>query len=107
MNSSKIWGLALCIGLLTGCKEKMGGRTEITKWPGGKRAAVSITYDDGTINQFHVARPIMDRLGFPGTFFIVTGEIPGSQYRGQFIGRPVDEIIRETASVPTDASNFY
>jgi peptidoglycan/xylan/chitin deacetylase (PgdA/CDA1 family) len=90
-----------------GCADKTAGLTEIAKWPDGKRAAVSITYDDGTINQFRVAMPIMDRLGFPGTFFIVTGEIPGSQYKGQFIGRPVGEIIRETASVPTDAGNFY
>ena len=31
------------------------GDTEITKWQDGKKGAVSITYDDGTINQFRVA----------------------------------------------------
>jgi len=35
-------------------------RTEITKWQDGKLAAVSMTYDDSTINQFRVALPMMN-----------------------------------------------
>jgi peptidoglycan/xylan/chitin deacetylase (PgdA/CDA1 family) len=83
------------------------GQTEITKWRYGKNGAVSLTYDDGSINQFRVAVPIMDSLGFPATFFIVTGQIPGSQYRGTFIGRPTKAIIEETITVPTDKGNFF
>jgi hypothetical protein len=83
------------------------GQTEITKWRYGKNGAVSLTYDDGSINQFRVAVPIMDGFGFPATFFIVTGQIPGSQYRGTFIGRPTKAIIEETATVPTDKGNFF
>jgi peptidoglycan/xylan/chitin deacetylase (PgdA/CDA1 family) len=83
------------------------GQTEITKWQYGKQAAVSLTYDDGSINQFRVAVPIMDRFGFPATFFIITGEIPGSQYHGTFVGRPTNTIIGETAKIPTDKDNFF
>ena len=83
------------------------GKTEITKWQYGKRAAVSLTYDDGSINQFRVAVPIMDSFGFPATFFIITGEIPGSRYHGTFIGRPTKTIIKETASIPTNQENFF
>jgi len=83
------------------------GRTEITKWQYGKSGAVSLTYDDGSINQFRVAVPLMDNLGFPATFFIITGQIPGSQYHGTFIGRPTKAIIEETASVPTSKENFF
>lgn len=97
--------LALIL-LLISCSEKNTGQTEITKWQDGKRAAVSITYDDGSINQFRKALPIMNSLGMPGTFFINTGSIPGSQYKGQFIGRPVKEIIAETAKTPTNKDNF-
>jgi peptidoglycan/xylan/chitin deacetylase (PgdA/CDA1 family) len=82
------------------------GETEITKWQYGKKGAVSITYDDGTINQFRVALPIMDSLDIPATFFINTGEIIGSRYHGTFIGRPVEEIIGETETVPTGEDNF-
>ena len=81
--------------------------TEITQWQYGKTGAVSLTYDDGSINQFRVAVPIMDSFAFPATFFIITGEISGSHYHGAFIGRPTNEIIQETAAIPTNAHNFF
>src|SRR5678815_2102095 len=77
------------------------GHTEITKWQYGKSGAVSLTYDDGSINQFRVAVPIMDTFGFPATFFIITGNVPGSRYHGTFVGRPTRAIIQETATVLT------
>ena len=83
------------------------GKTEITKWQYGKKAAVSLTYDDGSRNQFKYALPIMERLKLPGTFFIITGPIVGSVHPPKFIGRPVNEIISETENVPTNADNFF
>jgi peptidoglycan/xylan/chitin deacetylase (PgdA/CDA1 family) len=82
-------------------------RTEITKWQYGKNAAVSLTYDDGSINQFRKALPIMNKLRFPATFYIVTGNIPESKNTGKFIGRPVEEIIKETENTPTNKDNFF
>jgi peptidoglycan/xylan/chitin deacetylase (PgdA/CDA1 family) len=101
--------LTSVVFLTTMCITKPGsfGETEITRWQDCKRGAVSLTYDDGSINQFLKAMPIMDSLEMPGTFFIVTGQIPGSQYHGKFIGRPVKEIIGETASIPTGKDNFF
>ncbi|WP_183563844.1 polysaccharide deacetylase family protein [Mucilaginibacter sp. SP1R1] len=83
------------------------GKTSITKWQYDRTGAVSITWDDGSINQFKVALPILNRLQLKSTFFIITGQIPGSQYHGRFIGRPVKDIINETATVPTNKTNFY
>ena len=80
--------------------------TVITKWPDDKRGAVSITYDDGIINQLTIARPIMNRLGLPGTFFIITGKVEGAA-SGKFIGRDPEEIIAETAEQPTNEDNFF
>jgi peptidoglycan/xylan/chitin deacetylase (PgdA/CDA1 family) len=80
-------------------------RTEITKWQDGKRAAVSITFDDSTINQFRIALPMLNERGLPATFFVITGEIPGSEYRPMFVGRPIMEIIRESAKIPTSKDN--
>jgi len=82
-------------------------RTEITKWQDGKLAAVSITFDDSTINQFRIALPMLNERGMPATFFVITGEIPGSEYRPTFVGRPIMEIIRESAKVPTNKDNAY
>lgn len=95
--------------ILISCTNKMGvnpGHTVVTKWQGGKQSAISITYDDGTINQFTVARPIMNKLELPGTFYIITGKVNGSA-KGKFIGRPKDEIIQETASSNTNSDNFF
>jgi peptidoglycan/xylan/chitin deacetylase (PgdA/CDA1 family) len=105
----KIYLLAI-IGLMVisvRAASSQAGATEITKWPYGKGGAVSLTFDDGSINQFRVAVPIMDSFNLPATFFIITGEIPGSRYHGTFIGRPTKDIIQETASTPTSADNFF
>jgi peptidoglycan/xylan/chitin deacetylase (PgdA/CDA1 family) len=83
------------------------GHTEITKWQYGRNGAVSITYDDGSINQFLKAVPVMNNLNFPGTFFINTGSVPGSKYKGRFIGRPVKSIIEEAKTIPTGKANVY
>ena len=82
-------------------------RTEITKWQDGKLGAVSITFDDSTINQFRIALPMMNERGLPATFFVITGEIPGSEYRPMFVGRPIMEIIRESGRIPTNKDNAY
>ena len=86
--------------------EKNVGLTEITKWQGDKKSAISVTYDDGIVNQLTIAKPIMDRLGLPATFYIITGKVEGSG-TGKFIGRPQKEIIKETATIKTDADNFF
>ncbi len=71
----------LLISLMTGCDkpyDKNIGQTKVSKWKGNKKAAISITYDDGIISQFTVARPIMNKLNLPATFFVLTGKIEGS-----------------------------
>jgi len=83
------------------------GKTEITRWQDDKKGAVSITWDDGSINQFKVALPLLNSFKFPATFFIITGQIPGSKYHGKFIGRPVQDIIKETATIPTNKNNLF
>ncbi|HTJ14358.1 MAG TPA: polysaccharide deacetylase family protein [Dinghuibacter sp.] len=81
-------------------------QTTITKWPDDKNGAVSITYDDASRRQFTGALPLMERLQLPATFFVITGPIDGSEYKGKFIGRPIREIIGESATVPTNEHNF-
>ncbi len=87
-------------------RDPMVGQTEITKFQGNKKGAISVTYDDGIINQFTIAKPIMDSLGLPATFYIITGKVAGSG-KGQFIGRNPRDIISETAKIKTDSTNFF
>ena len=102
--------LVVMTSLLSSCSPESNqnnGRTEILKWKDGKMSAASLTYDDGSINQFRVALPMMEEKGFPGTFFINTGQIPGSEFKARFIGSPFEEIIKETAVVPTNLDNLF
>ncbi len=108
MKNSFVSALAL-ITVIGACSSRDGivGQTEITKWQDGKAGAISITYDDATINQFRQALPIMDTLGIKGTFFINTAHILDSEIPPKFIGRPLADIVKETATKPTDSINLF
>lgn len=42
---------------------------QIAKWYNFKEAAYTATFDDGSYNQFHLARPFLDSLDIKATFF--------------------------------------
>lgn len=44
-------------------------------WPGGKRAAVSLTFDDGRASQVDVGLPLFERLGGKVTFYVNPGAV--------------------------------
>ena len=92
--------------MFTSCSD-FKSETHIVNWHGDKAAAISITYDDASINQFRQALPIMNELGLKGTFFINTVNIPESQFPPKFIGRSLAEIIEETARIPTSEDNLF
>jgi peptidoglycan/xylan/chitin deacetylase (PgdA/CDA1 family) len=79
--------------------------TEITKWQDGKEACISLTFDDSSINQFRIDIPLLNERGIPGTFFVITGDIQGSKNQPTFVGRPMMDIIRESAQIPTNRDN--
>ncbi|MHC1780957.1 MAG: polysaccharide deacetylase family protein [Bacteroidales bacterium] len=82
-------------------------QSEVLRWMDGKSGAVSVTFDGGTVNQFKVAMPILNEHNFKGTFYIVTGDVNDAEYRGEFIGRPLNEIVEETKEQKTNASNLF
>lgn len=82
------------------------GDTTIATWQYDRAGAVTVTYDDASVNQFRVAAPLMTERGLPGTFFVMTGAVRGSTQPARFVGRPAADILRETATVPTDATNY-
>src|SRR5580692_12286710 len=105
-NLPKLLTTLFVLSFSAGLCTAQTGATTVTEWQYGKNGAISITYDDASRHQFTRAFPLMERLKLPATFFVITGPITGSKYHGQFVGRPVKEIINESASVPTDQHNF-
>jgi len=102
----KLLTLLAVLHLTTAPGQAQTGGTTITEWQYGKNGAISITYDDASRHQFTRALPLMEQLKLTATFFVITGPITGSLYHGKFVGRPVADIIKESATVPTDADNF-
>jgi len=49
----------------------------ITRWAGGAGAACSLTFDDGTLDQYSAAFPLLEARGLKATFFLTAG------YRGE------------------------
>ena len=99
----------ITLGVLAGITSCTDFKSEtiIATWQDNKKAAISITYDDATINQFRQALPIMNDLGYRGTFYINTAVITGSQFSPKFVGRPLADIIKETANSPTTRENLF
>jgi len=107
MDTKHLFVLSALVLAISCTGEQKPGQTEITRWQFDKRAAVSLTFDDGSRNQFTVALPLLNELKIPATFYVITGDIGGSEYHGKFIGRPVQDIIRGTADTPTNKDNFF
>ncbi len=79
--------------------------TTIVKWQNDKKSAVTISFDDGLINQFTSTIPVLNQLQLPATFYVITGKIPGAG-KPKFIGRPLADILKESVS-PTTSENFF
>jgi hypothetical protein len=44
-------------------------------WPEGKRAAISLSFDDARQSQVDVGLPVLDRYGVKATFYVVPGAV--------------------------------
>jgi peptidoglycan/xylan/chitin deacetylase (PgdA/CDA1 family) len=75
-------------------------------WPDGRRAAVSLTYDDGLDSQLDNAIPQLDALGLKATFF-VTGENMDARLKDWVaVGRAGHEIADHTVSHPCELGAY-
>lgn len=44
-------------------------------WPEGKKAALSLSFDDGRASQVEIGRPLFQKLGAKATFYVVPGSM--------------------------------
>src|SRR5687767_1523959 len=70
-------GRGLMVCCLVACLGHLGSGQESPKfvWPDGKKAALSLTWDDARLSQPDVGTALLDRYGVKATFFVVPSAV--------------------------------
>ncbi len=66
----------MCYGLAVADEPDAASAVRVARFQGDRRAAISLTFDDGMGDQLALAVPVLDRLGFKGTFFVIASRTP-------------------------------
>ena len=85
----------LTIAILGGAAQAQPSRL-----PGGARAAVSLTYDDGLDSQIEHAVPALDALGLKATFFLTEENMEERLADWEKVARDGHEVADHTVSHP-------
>ena len=75
-------------------------------WPGGARAAVSLTYDDGLNSQLDNAVPELKRLGMKATFFLTEDNAHWRLADWEALARDGHEVANHTMTHPCALSGY-
>ncbi|MDR3512384.1 MAG: polysaccharide deacetylase family protein [Caulobacteraceae bacterium] len=75
-------------------------------WPGGARAAVSLTYDDGLDSQLDHAVPALDARGLKATFFLTEENMQARLRDWQAVAAEGHEIGDHTVSHPCELKAY-
>ena len=75
-------------------------------WPDGRRAAVSLTYDDGLNGQLDIAAGQLQALGFKATFFLTQQNMQARLADWQALAKQGHEIADHTVTHPCELRPF-
>jgi peptidoglycan/xylan/chitin deacetylase (PgdA/CDA1 family) len=75
-------------------------------WPGGRRGAVSLTYDDGLDSQLDNVVPALDAMGLKGAFFVTEENMDARLADWIAVARRGHEIGDHTVSHPCKLSKY-
>ncbi len=91
-------GVLLLLPALTGAP---AGR-----WPGGRQAAIVLTYDDALRSQLNIAVPQLDAAGFKGTFFLSGTFVQEDVERWRAVARSGHELANHSVFHPCARGTF-
>src|SRR5438067_113124 len=63
--------------------ENAAPSARIARFAGDRAAAISYTFDDNLRDQLKVAVPMLNEVGFKGTFFVIAGKTAGTPEEGE------------------------
>ena len=75
---SRLHLLALVLALLLS-PGRPGAQAPAFEWPNGRRAALSLSFDDGRATQMDAGLPVLGQLGLKVTFYVVPSAIERRQ----------------------------
>ncbi len=75
-------------------------------WPGGRKAAIVLTYDDSLTSQLDVAAPQLEAAGFRGTFFLNGTFSPSDVPRWRRLSATGHELGNHSMFHPCPAAAF-
>mgnify|MGYP000545430890 CR=1 FL=1 len=76
------------------------------EWPGGKRAAIALTYDDALASQLDIAVPQLDAAGLKGTFFVSRIYTPEAVRRWRAVAESGHELGNHSLHHPCNRGTF-
>ncbi len=101
LSRRSFFGAVGAFSLVTGASAQPG-----RVWPGGAKAAVSLTYDDALNSQLDNAVPELKRLGMKATFFLTEANAHWRLADWEALARDGHEVANHTVSHPCALSGY-
>lgn len=79
---------------------------EAVRWPGGREAAIVLSYDDALRSQLDIAVPQLDAAGLRGTFFLTGTFSPADVARWRAVAKTGHELGNHSVVHPCPAAAF-
>ena len=89
------------------CRKKIHGKSIMnyeSAWPGGKRCALSFTFDDSRASQLDAGIPIFDRHGLKATFYVIPWRFEPHADKWRAVAQRGHEIGNHTTTHPCNKS---
>lgn len=100
------FGAAAALSVVRGTGAQAGHAVQGRVWPGGAKAAVSLTYDDALNSQLDNAVPELKRLGMKATFFLTEANAHWRLSDWEALARDGHEVANHTVSHPCALSGY-
>jgi peptidoglycan/xylan/chitin deacetylase (PgdA/CDA1 family) len=97
---------ALTIGIVAHAPAARAAPRSSMIWPDGKRAAVSLTYDDGLDSQLANVAPQLDEFGLKATFFLTKENMEARVDDWVALSKRGHEIADHTTTHPCGLRHF-
>jgi peptidoglycan/xylan/chitin deacetylase (PgdA/CDA1 family) len=98
--------LALASLVLGGVAVFGAAQAQVPAWPGGRKAAIALTYDDALASQLDVAIPQLDATGLKGTFFLAGRQVGGNVTRWRAAAASGHELGNHTINHPCGKASY-